>query len=47
MPRVGEAGAQHAFVAGDDYRAAVLGLDVGDEDEPGGGVRRSLVRSAK
>ena len=38
MPGIGEAGAQHAFVAGDDGRAAVLGLDVGDEGEPGRGL---------
>ncbi len=37
MAGVGEAGAQHAFVAGDDDGAVVLGLDVGDEGEPGGG----------
>ncbi len=34
MPRIGEARAQHAFVAGDDRRAAVIGLDIGDEGEP-------------
>ena len=38
MAGIGEARAQHAFVAGDDRRAAVLGLDIGDEGEPGGGV---------
>ena len=34
MPGVGEAGAQDAFVAGDDDGAVVLRLDVGDEAEP-------------
>ena len=33
MPRIGEAGAQHAFVAGDGDRAAVGRLDIGDEGE--------------
>ena len=47
MPRVGEAGAQHAFVAGDDGGAAVRRLDVGDEGEPGrgaavGGAQREI-----
>ena len=42
MAGIGEAGAEHAFVAGDDDRAVVVGLDVGDEGEPGRGsaVRR-------
>ena len=39
MPGIGEAGAQDAFVAGDDRGAAVLGRDIGDEGEVGrGGV---------
>ena len=46
MASIGEAGAQHAFVAGDDGGAVVLRLDVGDEGEPGGGGP-SAVRSAK
>ena len=37
MPRVGEAGAQHALIAGDDEGATVLGRDVGHEGEPGRG----------
>ena len=44
MPSVGEAGAQHAFVAGDDGGAAVRRLDVGDEGEPG---RSAAVRRAQ
>ncbi len=34
MPRIGKPRPQHPFVAGDDHRAAVLGLDIGDEAEP-------------
>ena len=40
MPGVGEAGAQHAFVAGDDRGAAVGGFHVGGEGEIRG--RRSV-----
>ena len=40
MAGVGEPGAQHAFVTGDDGGAAILGLDIGGEDEPGRGRRR-------
>ena len=35
MPRIGEAGAQHTLVAGDDGRTAVGRLDIGGEGEPG------------
>ena len=40
MPRIGEAGTQHALVAGDDDGAAVGGGDVGDEGE----IRRRRAR---
>ncbi len=36
--RIGEAGAEHALIAGDDDFAAVIGLGVGDDDE----ARREL-----
>ena len=39
---VRQPGAQHALVAGDDGRAAVRRLDVGDDDE----ARRELARRA-
>ena len=38
MARIGEAGTQDPFVSGDDGSAAILGFDVGDEGEPGGGA---------
>ena len=43
MPRVGEAGAQHPFIAGDDRSPTVGAGHVGDEGESGGGfaVRRA------
>ena len=34
-PRIGEAGAQHPFVAGNDDGAIVFGLDISDHDEAG------------
>ena len=37
MPRIGEAGAQHALIAGDHGGAAIGGRDVGDEGEARGG----------
>ncbi len=44
--RVPQPRAQHALIAGDDRRAAVAGLDIGDQDEAAG-QRPSVVRSAK
>ena len=47
MPRIGEPRAQHALVAGDDRRAAVIRLDVRDEREARRQPRPSASRSAK